>query len=694
MHPEVRQMGPGACPKCGMALEPAEVSLEEEANPELEDMRRRFRASLTLTLPLLALAMSHMLAGASARGWVEGLLAAPVVLWGGRPFFERAWASLRLRSPNMFTLIGLGTGAAFGYSAVALSAPGLFPASLRDEHGQVGLYFEAAAAIVTLALLGQVLELRARARTGAALRALLGLAAKDARRVRDDGADEDVALSEVMPGDLLRVRPGEKVPVDGVVVEGSSSVDESMISGEPVPVEKIPGDNVTGATLNGAGTFVMRVEKVGSDTLLARIVALTAAAQRSRAPVQRLADRVSAWFVPAVVAIAALSFAGWMLLGPEPRFAHALVAAVSVLVIACPCALGLATPMSVMAATGRGAAMGVLFRDAAALEALRKVDTLVIDKTGTLTEGRPTLEAIELAPGAGIDENTLLTLAAGLEKGSAHPLADAIVKGAEARGLKVEKAERFESFAGMGVSGIVAGRRVALGNLALLKLHAIDPKELAERAAALRAGGRTVLYAAVDGKAAGLIVAADPVKQGAAAALDALRRDGVRVVMLTGDEEASARAVAGRLGIAEVIAGVLPEGKAEHIARLQAQGRIVAMAGDGVNDAPALARAHVGLAMGTGSDAALESAHVTLVKGDLRGIARARALSRAAMANIRQNLFFAFAYNALGVPLAAGILYPWTGRLLSPMVAAAAMSFSSVSVIANALRLRTARLPE
>jgi Cu+-exporting ATPase len=648
---------------------------------------------------VLALAMGHMLPGVSphgflaspARGWLEFLLSAPVVLWGGSPFFERAWRSLVLRSPNMFTLIGLGTGAAFAYSVVALLAPGLFPGSLRDAHGRVGLYFEAAAAIVTLALLGQVLELRARARTGAALRALLGLAAKDARRVREDGTDEDVALSGVAPGDLLRVRPGEKVPVDGVVVEGASSVDESMITGEPMPVEKNPGGKVTGATLNGAGTFVMRAEKVGADTLLARIVALTAAAQRSRAPVQRLADRVSAWFVPAVVAIAALAFAGWMLLGPEPRLAHALVAAVSVLVIACPCALGLATPMSVMAATGRGAGMGVLFRDAAALEALRKVDTLVVDKTGTLTEGRPTLEAVEVTPGSGIEENVLLALAAGLEKGSAHPLADAIVKGAEARGLGIQKAERFESFAGMGVSGTVAGHRVALGNLALLRLHVVDPRDLAERAAALRAGGRTVLYAAVDGKAAGLIIASDPVKRGAGAALDALRRDGVRVVMLTGDEEASARAVADRLGIAEVIAGVLPEEKAGHVARLQAEGRVVAMAGDGVNDAPALARAQVGIAMGTGSDAALESAHVTLVKGDLRGIARARALSRAAMANIRQNLFFAFAYNALGIPLAAGILYPWTGALLSPMVAAAAMSFSSVSVIANALRLR--RIP-
>ena len=702
MHPEVRQTGPGSCPKCGMALEPVEVSLEEESNPELEDMTRRFRVSVVLTVPVLLLAMGHMLPGVSPhgflasplRGWLEFLLSAPVVLWGGWPFFERAWQSLRLRSPNMFTLIGLGTAAAFGYSAVAVLAPGIFPESLRDAHGNVGLYFEAAAVIVTLVLLGQVLELRARGQTGAAVRALLGLAAKTARRVGADGSEEDVPLDAVAVGDALRVRPGEKVPVDGTILEGTSSVDESMITGEPIPAEKRAGDKVTGATLNGTGSFVMRAEKVGSETLLARIVAMVAAAQRSRAPVQRLADRVSGWFVPIVVVVALVAFAAWVLAGPEPRLAHALVAAVSVLIIACPCALGLATPMSVMVATGRGAGFGVLFRDAAALEELRKVDTLVVDKTGTLTEGRPSLVAVEAMQGArsDLDESELLRLAAGLERGSEHPLAEAIVKGAEERGIAVPKAERFESFAGMGVSGIVAGRRVALGNVALLQHHAIDPGGLPERADALRADGSIVLLMAVDGKVAGLLVAADRVKETTPAALAALRADGVRVVMLTGDNEATARAVAARLGIEEVIAGVLPDQKAEHVARLQAEGRVVAMAGDGVNDAPALARANVGIAMGTGADVALESAHVALVKGDLRAIARARALSRAAMANIRQNLFFAFAYNALGVPVAAGILYPWTGVVLSPMIAAAAMSFSSVSVIGNALRLRRAKL--
>ncbi|HLU70169.1 MAG TPA: copper-translocating P-type ATPase, partial [Fibrobacteria bacterium] len=677
MHPEVVQQGPGSCPFCGMALEPMAPSLEEGPNPELEDMTRRFWGSAALTVPLLVVAMGHMLPGTDTvfgpagllnplvRGWVELLLASPVVLWGGWPFFERAVASVRHRSPNMFTLIGLGTAAAFGYSTLAVLAPGLFPDSLRDARGAVGLYFEAAAAIVTLVLLGQVLELRARARTGAAVRALLGLAAKTARRVLSDGTEEDVPLDMIHAGDLVRVRPGEKIPVDGRVSEGSASVDESMITGEPLPATKAVDDQVTGGTVALAGSFLMVAEKVGADTLLSRIATMTAEAQRSRAPVQKLADRVSAWFVPLVMLVAVVAFFAWLALGPEPRLAHALVAAVSVLIIACPCALGLATPMSVMVAVGRGASSGVLFRDATALETLRKADTLVIDKTGTLTEGKPRLVTVDVTGSpAGLSESELLTLAAGLEQGSEHPLADAIVNGARARGLTVPASGHFESFAGKGIGGVVEGRRVLLGNLALLTLHALRPAEIeafAARAESLRAGGHTVLFAAVDGKMAGLIAAADPVKSHARAALDALRRDGLRVLMLTGDTETTARAVAATLGITEVIAGVLPDEKADVVARLQAEGRIVAMAGDGVNDAPALARADAGIAMGTGTDIALESAAVTLVKGDLRGIARARALSRAAMANIRQNLWFAFGYNALGVPVAAGILYPFTG---------------------------------
>jgi Cu+-exporting ATPase len=708
MHPEVVQQGPGSCPYCGMALEPMAPSLEEGPNPELEDMTRRFRLSAILTIPLLGVAMGHMLPGTDGlfgpqgplnpvvRGWVELLLALPVVLWGGWPFFVRAVASVRHRSPNMFTLIGLGTAAAFGYSTLAVLAPGLFPETMRDAHGAVGLYFEAAAAIVTLVLLGQVLELRARARTGAAVRALLGLAAKTARRILPDGTEEDIPLEMVAAGDTLRVRPGEKIPVDGRVRDGSASVDESMITGEPVPTEKAPGDAVTGGTVALAGSFRMTAEKVGADTLLSRIATMTAEAQRSRAPVQKLADQVSAWFVPLVMLVAVVAFIAWLSVGPEPRLAYALVAAVSVLIIACPCALGLATPMSVMVAVGRGASTGVLFRDAAALETLRKADTLVIDKTGTLTEGKPRLVAVDVTDSqAGVNENDLLALAAGLEQGSEHPLADAIVKGAQARGLIIPASERFESFAGKGIGGVVDGRRVLLGNVALLTLHAIRPADIepfAERAETLRQGGHTVLFAAVNGRIAGLIAAADPVKGHAREALDALRRDGLRVLMLTGDTETTARAVAETLGITEVIAGVLPDEKADVVARLQAEGRIVAMAGDGVNDAPALARADAGIAMGTGTDIALESAAVTLVKGDLRGIARARALSRAAMANIKQNLWFAFGYNALGVPVAAGLLYPLTGALLSPMLAAAAMSFSSVSVIANALRLGRTKL--
>jgi Cu+-exporting ATPase len=687
-----------------MALEPVEVSLEEEANPELEDMTRRFRASLALTIPVLLLAMGHMLPGlsalfalpglhgfpaSSARGWLEFLLSAPVVLWGGWPFFERAWDSLRLRSPNMFTLIGLGTAAAFGYSAVALLAPGLFPTSLRDAHGQIGLYFEAAAAIVTLVLLGQVMELRARSRTGAAVRALLGLAAKTARRVGEGGAEEDVPLERVAVGDVLRVRPGEKIPVDGGVLEGASNVDESMVTGEPMPAAKKSGDKVVGATLNGTGSFLMRAEKVGADTLLARIVDMVAAAQRSRAPVQRLADRVSAWFVPAVIATAAVSFAAWMTLGPEPRMAHALVAAVAVLIIACPCALGLATPMSIMVATGKAAGLGILFRNAAAIEELRKVDTLVVDKTGTLTEGKPRLVTVEPH---GMAENDLLRLAAALEKGSEHPLADAVIQGAVERGLSIPATEGFESVTGKGVRATVEGRRVALGNSAMMKILSLDADPFAARAEVLRGEGQTVLFAAVDGVVVGLLGVADPVKDGAAEAIRALHADDIRIVMLTGDNATTARAVAARLGIDEVMADVLPDQKADKVKSLQVAGRFVAMAGDGINDAPALAQANVGIAMGTGTDVAMESAGVTLVKGDLRGIARARNLSRATMANIRQNLWFAFGYNALGVPVAAGILYPWFGTLLSPMIAAAAMSFSSVSVIANSLRLRTAKL--
>ncbi len=699
MHPEVSQLGPGNCPKCGMALEPEEISAEEDANPELDDMTRRLYVSAALTLPVLFLAMGHMLPGISPhgffatplRGWLELLLSAPVVLWGGLPFFVRAWESMRHRSPNMFTLIGIGTGAAFAYSTLAVVAPGIFPETLRDAHGNVGLYFEAAAVIVTLVLLGQVLELRARARTGAAVRALLGLAAKTARRVREDGSDEDVPLDAVVPGDVLRVRPGEKIPVDGVVLEGTASVDESMLTGESLPVGKAAGDSVAGATLNGTGTFLMRATKVGSDTLLARIVAMVAAAQRSRAPVQRLVDKVSFYFVPAVVVIAMLAFAAWLTFGPEPRLAHALVASVAVLIIACPCALGLATPMSIMVAAGKGATMGVLFRDAEAIEALRSIDTLVVDKTGTLTEGKPAVTHLEAE---GIPGDDLLRLVAALEKSSEHPLADAIVQAARARGLKLPEATEFTSMTGMGVRGTVEGRRLASGNLALMRASGIDASAWEARAEDLRKRGQTALLVAIDGAVAGLVGVSDPVKENAVEALDALRREGVRVIMLTGDNATTARAVAARVGIAsdDVLAEVLPEDKARHVARLQAEGRKVAMAGDGINDSPALARATVGIAMGSGTDVAMESAHVTLVKGDLRGILRARALSRATMRNIRQNLVFAFGYNTLGVPVAAGVLYPVFGILLSPMIAAAAMSFSSVSVIANALRLRKMRV--
>jgi Cu+-exporting ATPase len=698
MHPEIVRDAPGTCPLCGMALEPMTPSAgDEEGNEELRDMTRRFRVSVVLTAPLFALVMSDMLPGmplqralpSGALAWIQLALATPVVLWGGWPFFVRGWASLHTRL-NMFTLIALGTGTAYAYSLVAVLAPGIFPTSFRDEHGGVALYFEAAAVIVTLVLLGQVLELRARHRTGAAIRALLGLAPRTARRVRDDGSDEDVTLEAIQAGDRLRVRPGEKVPVDGVVEEGRSAVDEAMITGEPIPVEKGPGNRVVGATVNQSGSFVMRAERVGAETLLARIVQMVAEAQRSRAPIQRLVDQVSAWFVPAVVVAAAATFVIWALVGPEPRLAFALVNAVAVLIIACPCALGLATPMSIMVAAGKGASVGVLFKDAEAIEHLRKVDTLLVDKTGTLTEGRPRLVAAEATEG--VDESDLLRLVASLERGSEHPLAAAIVAGAQERGIALADSEGFEAHTGRGVTGRVGGREVALGNATLLRERGVDPGRLAVRADALRAEGQTVMFVGLDGRAAGLLGVADPIKPTTAEAIARLHADGVRIVMVTGDDRTTALAVARKLGIDEVEADVLPERKVEVVTKLQALGRVVAMAGDGVNDAPALARADVGIAMGTGTDVAMESAGVTLVKGDLRGIVRARRLSRATLRNIRQNLFFAFVYNALGVPVAAGALYPAIGLLLSPMIAAAAMSLSSASVIANALRLRRAPL--
>ncbi len=693
MHPEVVRDAPGSCPLCGMALEPLEISAEEEESAELVDMRRRFVVSAFLTLPLFVLAMSEMwtpLVHGRAGTWLQLVLATPVVLWGGWPFFTRGWASLANRGLNMFTLIALGTGAAFAYSVLAALAPGLFPDSFRGHGGEVALYFEAAAVIVTLVLLGQVLELRARSRTGTALRALLGLAPKSARRIEADGREVDVPLSAVVAGDRLRIRPGEKIPVDGVVLEGQSAVDESMLTGEPMPVAKGTGARVVGATINQTGGLVIRAEQVGAETLLAQIVRMVGEAQRSRAKVQRLADQVAAGFVPAVVLVALASFALWAWLGPEPRLAHALVNAVAVLIIACPCALGLATPMSIMVAMGRGASAGVLFKNAEAIELLRQVDTLVVDKTGTLTEGRPRLTAVETQPG--VSEDELLQLAASLERGSEHPLAAAIVAGAEARGLALVEVAGFASLTGRGVIGTVAGRAVALGNRRLLDELGIATAALPERAEALRLSGQTVLFVALDGRAAGLLGVADPIKESAPEAIRRLQADGMRIVMLSGDSRTTAHAVAARLGIAEVIAEVLPDEKAAHVRRLQQEGRTVAMAGDGVNDAPALAQAEVGIAMGTGTDVAMESAGITLVRGDLRGIVRARALSRATMRNIRQNLFFAFAYNALGVPIAAGALYPSFGLLLSPMLAAAAMSASSVCVITNALRLRSLRL--
>jgi Cu+-exporting ATPase len=698
MHPEIVRDAPGSCPICGMALEPRTVTLDEPENPELTDMRRRFWIGGALTLPVVVIAMGHLVPGnplphllpASTWRWAELLLATPVVLWAGWPFFVRFWQSLLHRSLNMFTLIGMGVGVAYGYSVVATLFPHLFPDSFRDAAGQVAVYFEAAAVITVLVLLGQVLELKARSQTGAAIKALLGLAPTTARRLREDGSDEDVPLEQVQPGDRLRVRPGEKVPVDGVVLEGGSAVDESMLTGEPIPVAKGAGDRVIGATVNGTGGFVMRAERVGAGTLLSRIVQMVAEAQRSRAPIQKLADRVSGYFVPAVVGVAAVTFALWAVLGPHPAMAFALINAVAVLIIACPCALGLATPMSIMVATGKGATMGVLFRNAEAIETLRQIDTLVMDKTGTLTEGKPRLVTVEAAPGT--DEAELLRLAASLERGSEHPLAAAITKGAEARSVPLVEASDFQSITGQGVQGRVDGRAVALGNRDLFQALGIEPGPLADRAEALRTDGQTVMLVAVDGRAAGLLGVADPIKETTPAAIQALHDEGLRLVMLTGDSRTTADAVARRLGIDEVIAEVLPDQKAAAIKRLQGEGRSVAMAGDGINDAPALAQAQVGIAMGTGTDVAMESAGVTLVKGDLRGIVRARRLSRATLRNIKQNLFWAFIYNSLGVPVAAGVLYPFTGILLSPIIAAAAMSFSSVTVIANALRLRRVRV--
>jgi P-type Cu+ transporter len=698
MHPEIEQVGPGDCPICGMALEPKTVSIEDGPSAEYLDMRRRFWISAALALPLVLWVMAdHLLglglAAAMSRRlahWLQLALATPVVLWAGWPIFKRCWASFLRLSPNMWTLIGIGVGAAYLYSVVATLAPGVFPAGFRGPDGQVDVYFEAAAAITALVLLGQVLEIRAREQTSGAIKALLGLAPKTARRVRDDGSDEEVALEDVQVGDRLRVRPGDKIPVDGVVQDGRSTVDESMLTGEPVPVEKTAGERVSGATLNQSGSFVMRAERVGSDTMLAQIVQMVAEAQRSRAPIQSLVDRVASWFVPAVVGVAILAFVVWAIFGPPPAMAYGLVAAVSVLIIACPCALGLATPMSIMVGTGRGAQAGVLIKNAEALERFAKVDTLVVDKTGTLTEGKP--KVTTLLPAEGVDEGQMLRLAASLERASEHPLAAAIVAAAKERGLDLLDASEFDSLTGKGVRGTIDGRTVALGNRRLLESLHIDPGPLAESAEQRRAEGETVMFVAVDGRPAGLIGVADPIKPTTAGALEALRAEGLRIVMLTGDNRTTAEAVAKKVGIDEIQAEVLPERKNEVVRRLREEGKVVAMAGDGINDAPALAQADIGIAMGTGADVAMESAGITLVKGDLTGLVRARRLSEATMRNIKQNLFFAFIYNALGVPIAAGILYPFTGLLLSPIIAAAAMSLSSVSVIGNALRLKTVKL--
>jgi len=699
MHSQIVRSEPGSCPICGMALEPRVAAIDEVENPELTNMRRRFWISAALTIPVVGIAMSDSfgvsgvakISSPRAPIWLELILASPVVLWGGWPFFERAWQSVVNRSLNMFTLIGMGTGVAYVYSLIAALAPGIFPAAFRDSNGRVDVYFEAAAAITTLVLLGQVLELKARSRTGAAIRALLGLAPKTARIVRDGGNEDDVALDLVKPGDRLRVRPGEKIPVDGVVLEGRSSVDESMISGEPIPVEKQAGDRVTGATVNGTGSLIMRAERVGSETLLAQIVRMVSEAQRSRAPIQKLADKVAGYFVPIVIGAAILTFIAWAVWGPSPRMGHGIVNAVAVLIIACPCALGLATPMSIMVATGRGATLGVLFKNAAAIESMRKVDTLVVDKTGTLTEGKPRLVSIE--PSSGFDESNLLQFAASVELGSEHPLAAAILGGAKEKGIALLPAGQFESLTGRGVKARVDGKAVVLGNQKLLEdLGVRNFDTFAARADALRAEGQTVMFVAVDGRPAGLIGVVDPIKTTTAEAINQLHAEGLTIVMLTGDSRVAAEAVAKKLHIDRVVAEVLPQDKAAAIKKFQSEGKFVAMAGDGINDAPALAQAQVGIAMGTGTDVAMESADITLVKGDLRGIIRARKLSQAAMRNIQQNLFWAFVYNSLGVPIAAGVLYPFFGLLLSPMIAAAAMSFSSVTVIGNALRLRTTRI--
>ncbi len=691
MHPEVRQIGPGTCPKCGMALEPVVPELEqEEDDGEYRDFRRRFWGGLPFTVVVVLLAMGgHLVPGLTpaARTWAELLLSAPVVLWAGGPFFVRGWQSIVRRSPNMWTLIGIGTGAAFVYSVVAALAPGLFPASF-EAHGRIGVYFEAAAVIISLTLLGQMLELRARSKTSAAIKSLLGLAPKTARRIQPDGREEDVPLTHIHVGDILRVRPGEKVPVDGEVTEGASAVDESMLTGEPLPVTKRPGDKVIGATLNTSGSLVIRSEKVGAQTVLAQIVQMVAQAQRSKAPMQRLADVVAGYFVVAVVGIALFSFFAWGVFGGERGWLFGLINAVSVLIIACPCALGLATPMSIMVATGKGATQGILFRDAAAIERLREIDTLIVDKTGTLTEGRPAFERAVAA--SGVTEDEVLRLAASLDQGSEHPLADAIVRAARDKGLALDKAEDFESSSGIGVRGVVGGRRLALGNTVLMEQEGVDVSPLAAQAEELRRNGASVMHLSADSQLLGLLAVADPVKDSTPEALAVLRQAGLRVIMATGDGETTARAVGQRLGIDEVHGEVKPADKLALVERLQTEGRVVAMAGDGINDAPALAKADVGIAMGTGTDVAMNSAQVTLVKGDLRGIARARLLSAATVGNMRQNLAFAFLYNALGVPIAAGVLYPSFGLVLSPIIAAAAMSLSSVSVVGNALRLRGA----
>ena len=699
MHPEILQLKPGSCPKCGMALEPRTVvSEEDEDNPEYNYMKRRFILASIFTVPLLLLVMGDMLLKDSFshiltvrwRGIIEMALASPVCIWAAWPFYVRAYQSVRNMSLNMFTLIGLGVSVAYIYSIIAILFPNIFPDSFRGESGEVGVYFEAASVIVTLILLGQVIELRARSQTGAAIKKLLGLAAKSARLILENGKEDDIPIKEVQVGNKLRVRPGEKIPIDGIVLEGISSIDESMVTGEPIPVTKESGDSVIGATINGTGSLIMRAEKVGSETMLSRIVAMVSEAQRSRAPIQKLADIVAGYFVPIVIAISVITFVVWALVGPEPRMTHALINAVAVLIIACPCALGLATPMSIMVSTGSGANFGVLFKNAEAIEVMRKVDTLVVDKTGTLTMGKPKLVTVVTV--AGFKENEMLHFAASLERGSEHPLATAIVKGAEERDIKLSNAESFDSVTGKGITGKVNGVPVALGNLALMEDLKVDINQLATKAQELRSEGKTVMFVVVNSKMTGIVGVADPIKENTGEAIQKLHDEGLKVVMLTGDNRITAEAVASELGIDKVIAEVLPDQKTNVVKQLQSEGRIVAMAGDGINDAPALAQAQVGIAMGTGTDIAMQSAGVTLVKGDLRGIIRARKISRATMKNIKQNLFFAFIYNSLGVPIAAGILYPFFGMLLSPIIAAAAMSFSSVSVIANSLRLRRVKL--